>query len=125
MKNMIIWVLTPCSSETAECFGGKYHLYPQDQRVNQARNQQKEEFSLRPASADFLLGLLFYSEYGCDMFFRKFELSPNYRALHSRRPHSQSCHCHEKSNGLCFMWRHKFSWPSEKSFSSDPSTHFD
>jgi hypothetical protein len=36
-------VVTPCSSETAICFGGTYRLQLQGRRVTQETNHQKQE----------------------------------------------------------------------------------
>jgi hypothetical protein len=43
---------------------------------------------LMPASADFLLCLIFDSEEGGDMFLRNICVSQNYTVLQLRRPHS-------------------------------------
>jgi hypothetical protein len=68
LKSMIIWVLTPSSSERDRRFGGTYSFI-QGRRISQARNQQSM-FGLPPTSAGYFLGLPFEPEDGGDMFLR-------------------------------------------------------
>jgi hypothetical protein len=72
------------SPEKAQHFGGTYCLHPQDRRVSQqetSRSTQKAELSLLQASASFLLGFLFDTDGGGDVFLQNIGLSPNYVAL--------------------------------------------
>jgi hypothetical protein len=57
VKSAVFWVVTPCSSERTQRFGGIYLLNLQGRRVRHARNQQKQTasycwfltwFTLRP-----------------------------------------------------------------------------
>jgi hypothetical protein len=34
-KNIVLWVVTPCSSKIGRCFGGTYRLNYQDRRISQ------------------------------------------------------------------------------------------
>jgi hypothetical protein len=43
--SMAFWVVMPCTLQTAQHFGGTYQLHLQDQRVSEARNQQKQAAS--------------------------------------------------------------------------------
>jgi hypothetical protein len=73
----VVWVVTACSSEEVWRFGRTYDLHLQGRRSNKP--------ALRPASACFLLGLIFDSEDG-DKLLQHFGLSPNYTALRFRKP---------------------------------------
>jgi hypothetical protein len=67
MQSVVVWILTPCSSERTGRFGATFHLPFQ-------AGKQKEAIKL---SACFLLVFLFEPEVGEDMLFRNVELSPN------------------------------------------------
>jgi hypothetical protein len=41
MKNMVLRVVTPCSSEKAKCFGGIDRLHRQGRIARKARNKDK------------------------------------------------------------------------------------
>jgi hypothetical protein len=82
VKNRVFCVVTLCSLETARCFRGTHQLHFLGKIVSQVRNQLKQvkmqararlcEFTSClnvPAFASFLLGLLFHSEGGDDVFF--------------------------------------------------------
>lgn len=56
MKSTVFWVVSPCSSEKAQCFKGTYHIHLQ------------VGLCLLLASAIILLSLFFGPEYGGDMF---------------------------------------------------------
>jgi hypothetical protein len=64
MKGMV-WVVMACSLDIARCFRATYHLHLQCQKVNQARNWQKQ-------TADLAACLCSAEMIG---------LSPNYMAL--------------------------------------------
>jgi hypothetical protein len=48
LKNTVLWVIMPCSSEKARRFGGTYSLHLQGRRVSQARRQLKQAVSRDP-----------------------------------------------------------------------------
>jgi hypothetical protein len=52
MKSAVFWIVTLCSSETAQYFGETHHLHLQDQRVSLAR---KDTPQLRQLVAGFPL----------------------------------------------------------------------
>jgi hypothetical protein len=52
MKNKVVWVVTPCSSEKARCFGGTYHLHLQGLR------KAKKDTSSNSGKERFLVSLL-------------------------------------------------------------------
>lgn len=59
VKSMVFWTVMLCSLEKAQCFGVS-HLYFQGHRISQAKKLiGVSGFSLLPASANFLFGLLF------------------------------------------------------------------
>jgi hypothetical protein len=69
-RSAVLWVETPYISETARRFEITYRLHFQDLKL-----------SLPTASIGFMLGLLFVTDDGGDMFLRNFEVSPNYTAV--------------------------------------------
>jgi hypothetical protein len=80
--------LTPCSPlKVNRRFGVTYRLHLQG-RISRERYQHeiRWEAGLSPASAGYLLGLLFDPEDVGDIFLRNVGLSPNYKALQPRRP---------------------------------------
>jgi hypothetical protein len=79
MNRLVLWVVQTCCLEGILCFRGTYRLHLQDRRVSQGRNQKKYSAS-SAGSVGFLLGLVFHTEDGGDMFLRNV-LSPNYTLL--------------------------------------------
>jgi hypothetical protein len=73
MTSTVLWIMTPCSFETARRFRGIYPLSLQGRRVSQTRNQQKQAPCLDP-------------EDGGDMLLRNGGFSPRYTALKATRP---------------------------------------
>lgn len=80
LKSVIFWVVTPCSSERTQHFGGAYHLYLHGWRVSQAKINQN--ISFLPVSAVFLLNLLFVPECADDTFHNTV-LSPKYTVCYN------------------------------------------
>jgi hypothetical protein len=100
VKNMVVWVVTSCSSERAQCFGGTYCLHLQERKVNQLRNQQKQ-LRMLPASAGFLLGLLFSYEDGGNMLLQTVGLFLNYTLLN---PDDHILYSHHLENMKSKIW---------------------
>jgi hypothetical protein len=108
MKNTVFWVVTLCSSETAQHFRGTHCFHPQGHTASQARNQCKQA-QLVPASVGFLLGLLFDPE-ALGFLRTTQQYNPEDHTLHNH------CYKNLKSNifypvrFLDTVWENKWSW---------------
>jgi hypothetical protein len=72
MKSKIFWLVTPCVSMNARCFGGTYRIYLRGGRLNQVRHQQKQAESWAVFRLDYSstrkMEVTFYSDGSVDHF---------------------------------------------------------
>jgi hypothetical protein len=93
VKNSVFWDITPCSLlKVSRRFGRTYGFHLQNWRVSQARNRHEADSKQMLINsccllyAVFLLGLLFNTEDGGDMFLRNVGwLSMDYTAFYARK----------------------------------------
>jgi hypothetical protein len=100
LKRKTFWVVAPCSSEGTQHFRGAYHVHLHGWRVNWTENHQN--ISFLPASAGFLIGLLFDPECADDIFFCNTVLSPNYTVCYNPEDCSLQGSC-RLSHILCIL----------------------
>lgn len=90
-KGMVFSVVTKCSLQTSQYFGGTCRLCLQGWKISQARTQQERPASYTQlATTDFLLGLHFNTKNGGDMFLWNVVLSLRYNT-EAHSPYGQHC----------------------------------